>query len=134
MRDELATLVLMIDEVRTEFSLLQKKISDIELTFDNLEQYSRSNCLILHGTEDSGKLKPAEVEKHVIEVINSKLKLPYKITSLDIDICHPLPSQKQKKPIIIKFVRRSVRNAVYANKRYFKTATGPKYSLTESLT
>ena len=36
LRNELATLAVMIEEVRTEFSLLQQKFSDIELTIDNL--------------------------------------------------------------------------------------------------
>ena len=53
-----------------------------------MEQYGRSNCLTLHGRKDLPP-KDAEnrvVEKHVINVLISKLQLNNPLTSLDIDI------------------------------------------------
>ena len=53
----------------------------------------------------------------------------------DIDICHALPSKKSKKPIIIKFVRRTIRNQVFARKKNLKsTDPNVKLLITESLT
>ena len=57
--------------------------------------------------------------------------MPTSVSDSDIDICHPLPSNK--KPIIIKFVCRSKKNMVYSHKN-LKTSNGPKLSTTESLT
>jgi len=103
-------------------------MSQAELDIDDLEQYSRSNCLILHGSKFLGTNSPhssnqepkqllesvsKDCEKHVIDTSNSKLNLPTPITSSDIDICHPLRSATNKNPIIIKFVRRTVRNMVF---------------------
>ena len=66
--------------------------------------------------------------------LNSELDLEYQIRSNDIDICHVLPSRKSlPSPIIIKFVRRSVRNLVFYNKKKLKKCQ-EKLSITEFLT
>ena len=77
-----------------------------------------------------------DFENFVIKTLNSSIKLPQPIASADIDICHVLPSQKAKNPIIIKFVHRTVRNLVFANKSQLKAVRNldPKFLLTKSLT
>ena len=70
----------------------------------------------------------------MLNILNTKLDLPTSISDSDIDICHPLPSKTNKKPIIIKFVCRSIRNMVYSHKKNLKTSNGRKLSITESLT
>ena len=102
---------------------------------DDLEQYGRRNCLILHGCPDQpvGGKYPV-FESYVTNKLNSELDLEYQIRSNDIDICHVLPSRKGRPPpIIIKFVRRSVRNLVFYNKKKLKKSQ-EKLSITESLT
>lgn len=111
-----------------------------ERKLDDLEQYGRRNCLILHGCKNVPKKGSYyDFEKFVVDKLNSRLCLDYKIKSLDIDTCHILPSRSPRKdgwsPIIIKFVRRSVRDLVYSNKRKLKSANNrEKLSITESLT
>ncbi|XP_077969303.1 uncharacterized protein LOC144423017 [Styela clava] len=80
-----------------------------EIAIDNLEQYGRRNCIILHGCK---RIPKAEYG--------------------DIDVTHILPADtKGNVPIIFKFVRRSTKNMIYSMKRRLKK-TG--LSITESLT
>ena len=58
----------MIAEVKVGFADLQYRITEIETTLYNEEQYNRLNCLIVHGTDDCEKLKLGNVEDHVIKV------------------------------------------------------------------
>ena len=62
----------------------------------DLEQYGRSNCLILHGNNFDHKISIRETENYVISTLNSYLYLPFTISDKDIDICHLLPSKSSK--------------------------------------
>ena len=74
-------------------------------------------------------------EEFVISNLNSKLELSPPLTKQDIDICHRLPSNKGKNPVIIKFVRRTVRNEVFNRKSQLKSAdSNSRLAITESLT
>ena len=105
---------------------------------DDLEQYGRRNCLILHGCNIPAQKSYSEFESYVIHKLNSNLEISPSITTHDIDTCHVLPSRKKSSntPIIIKFVRRSVRNAIYGMKKKLKAKKNDdeKLSITESLT
>ena len=95
-----------------------------------------SNCLILHGCRDlPPKDDDNKVSKEfVISNLNSKLELSPPFTKQDIDICHRLPSNKRKSPVIIKFVR-TVRNEVFNRKSKLKSAdSNSRLAITESLT
>ena len=102
---------------------------------DDLEQYGRRNCLIVHGCSDQPVVGKYPVfESCVTNKLNSELDLEYQIRSTDIDICHVLPFRKGRPPpIIIKFVRRSVRNLVFHNNKKLKKSL-EKLPITESLT
>ena len=128
---ELSTL---IDSIKDEIGRLAKAIKKQKQDLDDLEQYGRLNCLILHGNSLDHRISNRETEKYVISTINSRLDLPFIISEKDINICYPLHSKSSKKPIIIKFVCRSVQNSVYATKKNLKKSEGPKLSIIESLT
>ena len=118
---------------------LDQDLHSAERHLDDLEQYGRRNCLILHGckTETIKKASYSDFEEFVLKLLNNRLKLDFDIKSEDIDTCHILPSRrKDTHPIIIKFVRRSVRQAVYQKKRNLKSSVEnpEKLALTESLT
>ena len=124
-----------IARVDTIVEGLAKSLRETQNSLDDLEQYGRRNCLILHGCPDQpvGGKYPV-FESYVTNKLNSELDLEYQIRSNDIDICHVLPSRKGRPPpIIIKFVRRSVRNLVFYNKKKLKKSQ-EKLSITESLT
>jgi len=129
----------LITTIQVSVESLSEKVGKNERWLDSLEQYSRSNCLILHGSQPPSPSTNdyTSFEKHVMNTINANLDLPTPITNTDIDICHPLPSHKNKNPVIVKFVRRSVRNLVYSHKKDLKKVNKDlehKLSITESLT
>ena len=129
----------MIADVRAYVTEIADRIYEQELITDDLAQYSRSNnCLILHGCKDLPTQEATEqdFENYVLDKLYSKIKLPKALESNDIDICHVLPSTKEKNPIIIKFVRRSIRNQIFARKSNLKADENntEKLSITEAPT
>ena len=112
-----ATLKISVEQLADQMYQNQRHL-------DDLEQYSRSNCLILHGCTNLPEKKASNLdfENFVIKTLNSRIKLSQPITNTYINICHVLPSRKSKNPIIIKSQLKAVKNS------------DPKLSLTESLT
>ena len=126
MKEALLKLQQMIDST-------MKRLSAVERRQDDLEQYSRSNCLVIHGCENVPKSKPGkylEIENFVCNTLNEHLQLDSPLQANDLDIAHPLPSKKGT-PVIVKFIRRTQKNQVYRKKRLLK---GTKMIITESLT
>jgi len=132
-QNEIQKLSESIDNLTSRFNALEELVYNIDYDLDKLEQYSRRNCLLLHGCKDSDveKLKPyQEFEKYIIGILNQKLNC--NLNSYDIDITHILPQVKRRKrSIIIKFTRRSIRNMIFGLKKNLK---GTGFSITESLT
>ena len=129
-QEKLVELSTLINSIKDEIGRPAKAKEKQEQDLDDLEQYGRSNCLILHGNNFDHRISNRETEKYIISTLNSRLDLPFTIIEKDIDICHPLPSKSSKKTIIIRFVRRSVGNSVYAGKKNLKKSEGPKLSIT----
>ena len=104
----------------------------------------------MHGCRDIPKdANYPNFEKYVVNKLNSKLSLGFTINASDIDICHILPKSRDKSknqeekfrpdsnPIIIKFLKRSIRNAIFAKKKTLKAKNEnetEKLYITESLT
>ena len=128
----------MVATLRILVKQLADQMYQNQRHLDDLGQYNRSNCLILHGCTSlpDKKTSNLDLENFVIKTLNSRIKLSQPIANTDINICHVLPYRKAKNPIIIKFARRTVRNLVFAIKSQLKAAknSDPKLSLTESLT
>jgi len=94
-----------IERIDSMLAILEKEVWENSRRVDDLEQYSRRNCLILHG----GRNIPTqgsytEFETYVLHKLNSKLEMVPPLTTQDIDTCHILPSRKKSAnvPIIIK--------------------------------
>ena len=103
-----------------------KKLENLE---DQQGQYSRRNCLLVHGFAVEKK----EITDAVItNTINEKLDLEK--TLQDIEKMHQIGKSKKTTgkthPIIVKFVQYNKRNRVFRNKKKLK---GQKKSITESL-
>lgn len=108
-----------------------ERLKNAERRVDDLEQYGRSNCLIIHGCTDVPRTREyCVVEKYVCGVINEKVKPTKPLQVSDLDIAHPLPSRRGS-PVIVKFLRRTQRNDVFARKRNLKNSG---MVITESLT
>ena len=96
---------------------------------ESQEQYSRRNCLLLHGVAE------AEGENTDSLVINTaKKRLVITLKPYDLDRSHRLGAPRadgRASPIIAKFSRYNVRSTVYSAKKKLK---GTKLLVTESLT
>lgn len=118
----------LLSQKYKEISTLNRNLTD---NLDDLEQYSRRNCLLLHGIKESSDEKTDQI---VIQIINDKLHL--NLQPGDIDRSHRL-GQSRKRPnmkprsIIIKFVSYRSRSTVFKNKRLLK---GSGLVITENLT
>ncbi|XP_046686224.1 uncharacterized protein LOC124371900 [Homalodisca vitripennis] len=83
---------------------LKKKVAALENRVEEMEQYSRSNCVEIHGI-------PEEKTENVVSVVKEVGKaLDMPITDSMIDACHRLGRRSgpnnQPAAIIVKFVRR----------------------------
>ena len=108
---------------------MDKKIDDLNRVIDRHEQYSRRNCILVHGVKES---ENEDTNVVVTETLNELLQ--EKLTDVDIDQIHwlgKLRKGKQSRPIIIKFARYNIRNGVFKNKKKLKDTS---ISITESLT
>ena len=106
--DEAAKIADRISQLEMEKVKLSNEI-------DVLEQYSRRNCLIVHGVPDT-----ADPVTAVLDIINNKLSVPNRCES--IDRFHRLgsPSNSRLRPIIVKFTSYQARQKVFSGKRRLK--------------
>ena len=69
------------------FRKLEEDVWKNSRRIDDLEQYSRRNCLILYGCKTPAQESYSEFESYVIHKLNSKLEISPAITTHDIDTC-----------------------------------------------
>ena len=96
---------------------------------DALEQYSRRNCVLLHGIPEQ---KNEDTDDLFIKTVQKHLGVAVKVR--DIDRSHRVGAVRASgggRPIIVKFARYNVRAKVFRVKKKFKNS---KFMLTESLT
>ena len=144
MTESLDALSKKIDELETEIKKKDEKIQLLEdrvgileeekesqgKEIDDLEQYSRRNCLLLHGVvETNGECTDGIIIKTCVEELGIDVK------QVDLDRSHRPGKVKRNdnkpRPIILKFARYAVRNKVFSNKKKLK---GKKLLIIESLT
>ena len=133
-------LELAVDFIENDFESQKEEIAKLKTELQNaikaqgesineLEQYSRRNCLLLHGVPESDKEDTdALFRSTVAEHLGTDVKVR------DINRTHRLGPKRadgSSRPIIAKFARYNVRASVFREKRKFK---GTKFLLTESLT
>ena len=124
-----------LNAIKSDLESIKADICHNTRKLDDLENYSRRNCLLLHGISES---RNENVDQIVLNVLHKNLKLPNVSMNL-IDRCHRLGPPKRtmadavnegKRPIIIKFTSYRVRNDVWKQKKLLKNT---KLLLTESL-
>ena len=144
LRKSLDALWKKIDELETEIKnknekvlLLENRVEILEeekesqgKEIDDLEQYSRRNCLLLHGVV---KMNAECTDDIIIKTCAEELGIDVK--QEDLDRSHRLGKVKRNDnkppPIVVKFAHYAVRNKVFSNKKKLK---GKKLLITESLT
>ena len=119
-----------INKLKEEVSTLSERLDKAEERIDNHEQYSRRNCLLLHGIEETNN---EDTDKLVLDVINKDLNIDMNVSAIERThrIGNPKEKKKKSRPIIVKFVRYYDRKSVFVNKKRLK---GKGVSVTESLT
>ena len=102
----------------------------LEESIDQQGQYSRRNCLLIHGVEENSN---EDTDKLVLNIINNDLEID--LTEVAIDRTHSIGNPKKKKkkvrPTIVKLVRYYDRKEVFSKKKHLK---GKGISITQSLT
>ena len=116
-----------INQLEQDVNYLNKELlKEIEKN-DDLNQYGRRDNLELHGI-------PVQKNENTNEIVIGMIKhLNIELKSSDISISHRLPvkpnpakeindDEKTRKhpPIIVKFVRREVRNQIYSKRAYLR--------------
>ena len=111
------------DELRQAIIDIDKNSWEHGGRINNLDQYSRSNNLVISGIpEDQSQWeKPRETAEKVVKTMNEKLK-NLNIESADIDICHRLGKIRTEKPrpVIVRFISRMTRNDLMYRRRDLK--------------
>ncbi|XP_039287805.1 uncharacterized protein LOC120352171 [Nilaparvata lugens] len=107
----------IIESLKSDKLALSKKITELSVRLTDLEQYSRSNTLEIHGIPGSQNENVAGI---VME-IGKALDVPIKEDM--IVACHRL-KQKNNRPspgIIVKFVHRTVKERIMERRRVKRT-------------
>ena len=114
--------------LKKENSYLNKRLNEMDAVVDTQEQYSRGNCLLVHGIVEE------TVEDTDEKIINTlQQSMDETIKPEDIDRSHRLGKPKSSKnakprPVIVKLVRYNTRSRIYRNKKKVK---GTGISVTE---
>ena len=97
---------------------------------DRQEQYSRRNCILIHGIAEN---KEENTNQQAMDFIIDILDV--KIDEIDIDRSHRIGrydrAKKKARPVIVKFARYNVRGRVFQEKQELK---GTGKSITKGLT
>ena len=120
----------IIKKLQQNLSSMSKRLDDMDKQLDKQEQYSRRNCILIHGIPEN---KGEDTDKEILKVINDDIDENVSIT--DIDRSHRIgmfiQGNRNPRPVIVKFARYHVRRKVFSNKKNLK---GKPVSITESLT
>ena len=88
-------------------------------SIDDLQQYSRPNCLLLHDVKET---KDENTDEVTIKTLGEKMNIA--ISQEDLDRTHRIGktdrNDSKSIPIIIKFARYAVRNNVYRKEKNSK--------------
>jgi hypothetical protein len=99
---------------------LEKQHISLDTETENMKRYLRRDLLEIHGVPESSTENTNKLVVQVANLIVPELNL----IEADISISHRLPTNKESlKPIIAKFVRRDIRDAIYKKKRNLSSKT-----------
>ena len=117
-------------ELKETINNLTEKNKSLSSDIDELEQYSRRNCLLLHGFQENENENTDDI---VLKTMSEELNI--EIKENDWDWTHRIGNRNRKdgklRAIIVKFTRYATRSKICSNKKKLK---GKKFLITESLT
>ena len=118
-----------IKDLKEKVLILSNEKKDLEQIIDRQEQYSRRNCILIHGVKEE---QSEDTDNVLVKLIKDNLEEDVDLTELNRS--HRIGKKKSNgkaRPIIVKFARYNVRRKVFYNKKKLK---GKNISITESLT
>ena len=124
-------------KLNEEISNLRDENAQLREIIDNQEQYSRRNCLLIHGVAETQREKTDAV---VLDIFQNQLGIPEEAININyFERSHRLGKVRStdqgrrgsKRPIIEKFTSYRTRNEVFYNKKKLK---GSNVVITENLT
>ena len=118
----------IINGLQNDVSFLKERIDLLEKKSDDSEQYSRRNCLLVHGVEEQEQENTENIVLNVIKELDIELSVK------DLNRSHRIgksSSKSKRRPIIVKFISYNDRREIFNNKKRLK---GTGLSITESLT
>ena len=124
-----------IRQLQEGWSKAETRIENHYYSIDRQEQYTMKNSLIAYNLDDiPKKTYGLEFSKYVLAKLQTLLpSIANQLKLEDIDVSHPLPlTFKGKTRVIIKFVRRDVKNLVFYAKSELKKSP-LKVTITEQL-
>ena len=119
-----------IKELKDDVGLLQTEIGEMKHEMERQCQYTRRNCLLIHGVKEE---ENEDTDKIAVDIANKDLNIT--INKGHLDRSHRLGKRNNNtlkpRPIIVKFVRYNDRQNIFSNKKKLK---GKEIAITESLT
>ena len=105
-----------IKEIKEDINKLGNDGFNVEIKLDELEQYTRRDCLEITGIPVVPNDSPALLVKEMSEIMGVNLN------ENDISIAHRLPpTKKVKDRLIVKFTRREKRDEIYSKRKNLKS-------------
>ena len=117
----------IIKDLKEEATYLRGKVDYITAETDRQGQYSRRNCLLIHGIPEN---KNGNTDILAMVIIDTKMDI--KVAENDIDRTHRIGKPKnhgKPRPVITTFVRYNDRKNVFSSKKLLKDSG---VSITES--
>lgn len=108
----------VIEELKNAIVIKDHEIAALERRVDDLEQYSRRQCLRIFGVEE----KDGEDTDKIVMEVAEKVGVTVQLT--DIDRSHRVGVKRgdRPRPLIAKFVSYRNRNELFRNKRKLKNS------------
>ena len=102
----------IIDSMKSDMVNMNEKIEKLERTVDRQEQYSRRNCLLLHGITEGERENTDDL---VLETLNEKMHVD--LMPSDIDRTHRIGQKKassnKSRAVIIKVISYNTRKRIF---------------------
>ena len=98
---------------------LNISVKILENQLDYQEQYSRRNCILIHGITETQDENTDDISLRTINE-HLELELPEKELDCTHRIRNPKSINKRPRPIIVKFARCNTRRKVFVNKTFLK--------------
>ena len=118
------------ETLNTNYQELKKENESLKLLIDAQEQYSRRNCILIHGIPENDRENTDQI---ALDVIKNQLGIPEAIVNKkSIDRSHRIGKKRTPtndrnrrtlgRPIIVKFGLYNERNEVFYKKKHLKNS------------